>query len=103
MTQPCFLDNKCSFYDQAKENHSTSLHNTLDRVPLPRCDCDDCIAHHPGTVEAFPIAHPLAHRSSVSFVRTVVPSSRTTTRLFGADDAEDEEEDKPVNAYASNF
>eukprot|EP00978_Attheya_sp_CCMP212_P012561 scaffold31394_cov33-Attheya_sp.AAC.2 len=50
------------------------------------------------TVQAFAIAPPLAHRSSVSFVRTVVPSSRTTPRLFGADDAEDEEEeDKLVN------
>jgi hypothetical protein len=29
-----------------------------------------------------------------------VPSSGTTTRLFGADDAEDEEEDRPVNVYA---
>eukprot|EP00978_Attheya_sp_CCMP212_P021781 scaffold64031_cov50-Attheya_sp.AAC.2 len=53
------------------------------------------------TVQAFSIAPPLAHRSSVSFVRTVVPSSRTTTRLFGTGDAEDEEEeDKPMNPYA---
>ena len=74
------------------------LHDALDRVPSPRCACDDCIAHHPGTVEAFSIAPPLAHRSSVSFMRTVVPLSQTTTHLFGADDAEDEEEDKPVNA-----
>jgi hypothetical protein len=53
------------------------------------------------TVQAFAIAPPLAHRSSVSFVRTVVPSSRTMPRLFGADDVEDEEEeDKPVNPDA---
>eukprot|EP00978_Attheya_sp_CCMP212_P019222 scaffold53595_cov47-Attheya_sp.AAC.1 len=50
------------------------------------------------TVQAFSIAPPLAHRSSVSFVRTVVvPSSRTTPRLFGADDAEDEEEEETLN------